>query len=119
MSPVQVPKFLNCRFNSETLSSIWFYSLEISFSRIDFAIWPDFGTALTQKSTEFDLGYHATNVSVSQVFKKFSSSKKMFLHHGGLNDTRRENGVLLNPLQEMIEIEGSVLLTFVFVYTVS
>ena len=43
----------------------------------------------------------------------------MFLYHGGLSDTRRENGVLLNPLQEIIEIEGWVLLTFFFVYTIS
>ena len=43
----------------------------------------------------------------------------MFLHHGGLNDTRRENGVLLNSLQEIIKIEAWVLLTFSFIYTIS
>ena len=53
--------------------------------------------------------------SIQEIFFK----QKMFLYHGGLSDTRRENGVLLNPLQEIIEIEGWVLLTFFFVYTIS
>ena len=36
-----------------------------------------------------------------------------------LNDTHRENFVLLNSVQEFIEIQAWLLLTFFYVYTIN